>query len=154
VVPVALICDKLHAVVVGAGNVGTRKARTLIDGGARVTVISVTASDEMSELARNNDRVSLMLRPYAGKSDLASCDIVIAATESLETNLAVASDASELHRLVSIVNSPLDGSFTSMAIHRHENLTIGVTAGRAPREAIRVRDAIAEHFAEIAGEAR
>ena len=153
-VPVALLCDKLHAVVIGAGNVGTRKTRTLFDGGARVNVISITATEEMMDLARSNDRVTLMLRPYAGKSDLASCDIVVAATESVETNLAIAKDAAELHRLVSVVNSPLDGSFTSMAIHRHDNLTIGVTAGRSPREAVRIRDAIAEHFAEIAGESR
>jgi len=154
VVPVALLCDKLHAVVIGAGNVGTRKARTLFDGGARVTVISITATEEMMDLARSNDRVTLMLRPYAGKSDLASCDIVIAATESVETNLGIATDAAELHRLVSIVNSPLEGSFTSMAIHRHENITVGVTAGRAPREAVRVRDALAERFAEIVGVSR
>ena len=147
-----MICDKLHAVVVGAGNVGTRKARTLFEGGAQVTVISITATEEMMDLARTNDRVTLTLRPYAGKSDVASCDIVIAATESVETNLAIAKDAAELHRLVSIVNSPLEGSFTSMAIHRHDNLTIGVAAGRAPREAVRIRDAIAERFAEIAGE--
>jgi siroheme synthase-like protein len=134
--------------------VGTRKARTLADGGARVTIISVTASDEIIELARSSDRVSLETRPYAGKSDLASCDIVIAATDSVETNRTIAADAMSLHRLVSIVNAPLEGSFTSMAVHRHENLTVGVTAGRAPREAVRIRDAIAERFAEITGEVR
>jgi siroheme synthase-like protein len=153
-VPVALICDKLHAVVIGAGAVGTRKARTLIDAGARVTIIAIAATDEIIGLARMSDRVRLDLRAYAGKPDLAGCDLVVAATDSVETNRTVATDAMSLHRLVSVVNSPMDGSFTSMAIHRSENVTVGVTAGRAPREAVRVRDAIAARFAEIAGDVR
>jgi siroheme synthase-like protein len=139
-------------VVIGAGNVGTRKVRTLFDAGARVTVISISATSEMMDLARENDRVTLVLRPYAGQADLVDADLVVAATESAEVNSRIAADATRLHRIVSVVNAPDEGTFTSMAIHRAGNVTVGVSAGRAPREAVRVRDAIAERFAELIGE--
>ena len=151
-VPVALLADKLRAVVVGGGTIGTRKARTFLDAGARVSVIAISMSEELSSLASSNDRLTIEKRAYRDESDLENADIVIAATESVEVNSRIARDAERLHRLVSVVNAPAEGSFTSMAIHRSENLTIGVSAGRAPRDAMRVRDAIADRFAELAGD--
>jgi precorrin-2 dehydrogenase/sirohydrochlorin ferrochelatase len=139
-------------VVIGGGAVGTRKARTFLDAGARVTVITVDARPEIEALAKASDRLSIERRPYGGQSDIESADIVVAATDSVDTNLRIAEDARQLHRIVSVVNAPLEGSFTSMAVHRADNLTIGVTAGRAPREAVRVRDEIARRFAELNGE--
>jgi len=148
-VPVALLCEKIHAVVVGGGNVGTRKALTLLDAGALVTVISISHTTELTLRAKSSDRLVLKQRAYAGPDDLACADLVIAATESVDTNREVARDAQSLHRIVSLVNAPMDGSFTSMAVHRSENLTVGVTAGQAPKEAMRIRDAIAQRFAEL-----
>lgn len=143
------MCEKIHAVVIGGGNVGTRKALTLVDAGALVTVISLSLSGELIDRAESSDRLVLEQRAYAGVDDLSGADLVIAATASVETNCAVARDAQSMHRLVSVVNAPMEGSFTSMAIHRSENLTVGVTAGQAPREAMRIRDAIAQRFAEL-----
>lgn len=147
--PVALLCEKIHGVVVGGGNVGTRKALTLLDSGALVTVISITHTDELIIRAESNERLVLKQRAYAGIDDLSTADLVIAATESVETNRVIARDAQSLHRIVSLVNAPMEGSFTSMAFHRSDNLTVGVTAGQAPKEAMRVRDAIAQRFAEL-----
>lgn len=135
--------------MIGGGTVGTRKASALHDAGARVRIMSLAFSDELSTLGSVSDRVTLERRAYGGETDIGDADLVIAATDSVETNSRIAADARRLHRLVSAVNAPSEGTFASMAVHRSENVTIGVSAGRAPKEAVRMRDAIAERFQEL-----
>ena len=43
--------DKQNCLLVGGGSVATRKARLLLEARANVTVIAPTLSDELSQLA-------------------------------------------------------------------------------------------------------
>lgn len=114
-------------------------------------MISITVTDELASIAMTNDRLSLERREYSGIADIGNADVVIAATDSVDVNSRIANDSKQLHRLVSVVNDPYQGTFTSMAIHRAESMTIGVSGGRAPREAVRIRNAIAKRFDELSG---
>ena len=147
--PIALSGEAIHAVVVGGGAVATRKALTLCDAGAKVTVIAPEISEDLSRAASSNARISLEQRRYAGANDLADADIVFAATDSERVNEAVAADAREIHRLVNVVSDGSKGSFVSMATHRDGQVTIGVTAGGQPREAMRIRDSIARRLRQV-----
>jgi len=134
--------------VIGGGSVATRKALALHDAGARVTIIAPAISESLVSLAASSPRLAIEKRMYAGAEDLGESDIVVAATDSHEINEEVAADARALHRLVNVVSDGSKGSFVSMATHRDGKVTIGVTAGGVPREAMRIRDAIAQGLTE------
>ena len=124
---------------------GTRKALALLAAGATVRVISLDVSPELETAASSDSRLSLDLRVYSGIGDIAGAELVIAATGSAADE-AIAADAHELHRLVVVAGAPETGNATSMAVHRHGPLTVGVSTGSVPSAAARIRDAIAERF--------
>jgi len=109
-----------------------------------VKVIAPDMSDSLREVAASTEKLTLDARAYAGISDIADFDIVFAATDSAEVNEQIAVDAQAIHRLVNVASDGKRGSFVSMATHRDGQLTIGVTAGGFPKEAMRIRDEIAE----------
>jgi precorrin-2 dehydrogenase / sirohydrochlorin ferrochelatase len=140
-----LIAEKISAVVVGGGVVATRKALSLHEAGAFVRVIAREATPELRRAATDAERLMIELRDYAGVSDIADAELVIAATGT-DADKRIARDARELHRIFLVAGSPEIGNFTSMAVHRAGLLAIGVSAGGIPAAAMRIRDAIADRF--------
>lgn len=138
--------ERISAVVVGGGAVATRKAVALHESGARVRVIAPELSSILLEIAERSERFSVVRREYADVDDIREADIVIAATDVASVNSRIAADAQSIHRLVSVVTAGDAGSFSSMAVHRAGQLTIGVGAGHVPGAAARIRDVIAERF--------
>jgi precorrin-2 dehydrogenase / sirohydrochlorin ferrochelatase len=136
----------VHALVVGGGRVGTRKALALFEAGAHVKVIAPTVSIELRDLSASNTRLTLERREYIGPEDLLEFEIIFAATDSHELNATIAEDARRLRRLVNVASDGSEGSFTSMAVHREGRLTIGVSAGGVPAAAASIRNEIAQQF--------
>jgi siroheme synthase-like protein len=142
--PIALHGERLTAVVVGGGRVGTRKALALADAGAQVLVVAPEITSELEEAARAR-RVTVVRDEYtSGQMDRAM--LVVAATESREVNERIALDAHSRGKLVNITDLPDEGNFHTMALHRSGDVTIAVSAGGVPGAASRIRDAIAERF--------
>jgi siroheme synthase-like protein len=142
--PIALHGERLTAVVIGGGSVGTRKALALVDAGAQVRVVSPDVTPELAAAERGR-RLSIARDSYrAGQLDKAM--LVIAATDSREINAQIAVDAHSRGKLVNITDHPDEGNFHTMALHRSGDVTIAVTAGGVPGAAARIRDAIAERF--------
>jgi precorrin-2 dehydrogenase/sirohydrochlorin ferrochelatase len=136
----------VHAIVIGGGRVGTRKALALLEAGAHVKVIAPEVSIELRDLSASNRRLTLERREYIGPDDLRDSEVVFAATDSHELNASIAADARSLRRLVNVASDGNEGSFTSMAVHREGRLTIGVSAGGVPVAAASIRNEIAQHF--------
>lgn len=134
--------------MIGGGAVATRKALALHDAGARITIIAPVVSQSLLNAAQSSSRLVIEQREYTGADDLAGSDIVFAATNSHDVNETIAADARSLHRLVNVASEGSKGSFVSMATHRDGKVTIGVTAGGVPKEAMRIRDAIAAQLGE------
>ena len=142
--PIALHGERLTAVVIGGGSVGTRKALSLVEAGARVRVVSPDVTPALAEAERAR-RLSIVRESYrAGQLDEAT--LVIAATDSREVNAQIAVDAHKQGKLVNITDFPDEGNFHTMALHRSGDVTIAVSAGGVPGAAARIRDAIAERF--------
>ncbi len=142
--PIALHGERLTAVVIGGGSVGTRKALALVEAGARVRVVSPAVTPDLAEAERAR-RLSIVRDSYsAGQLDEAT--LVIAATDSRKVNAQIAVDAHSRGKLVSITDFPDEGNFQTMALHRAGDVTIAVSAGGVPGAAARIRDAIAERF--------
>jgi siroheme synthase-like protein len=142
--PIALHGERIAAVVVGGGSVGTRKALALADAGAQVRVVSPVVTAELDEAERLR-RITIVREAYRG-DHLERATLVIAATDSREVNARIALDANVRGKLVNITDYPDEGNFHTMAMHRSGDVTIAVTAGGVPGAAARIRDAIAERF--------
>lgn len=142
--PIALHGEAIIAVVIGGGSVGTRKALALVEAGARVEVVSQAVTPELEEAARLR-KIELIRDSYRA-THLERANMVIAATDSRETNAQVALDARVAGKLVNVTDHPDEGNFHSMALHRSGDVTIAVSAGGVPGAAARIRDAIAERF--------
>jgi siroheme synthase-like protein len=142
--PIALHAERVSAVVIGGGSVGTRKALSLAEAGANVQVVSPIVSPELEEAERLR-RVTIVREAYHPRH-LDHATLVVAATDSREVNAQIAVDANSRGKLVNITDYPDEGNFHTMALHRSGDVTIAVSSGGVPGAASRIRDAIAERF--------
>jgi precorrin-2 dehydrogenase/sirohydrochlorin ferrochelatase len=126
------------ATVIGAGKVATRKIRSLLAAGARVTVIAPTGTAAIGTLARARKLRWLRRRYRAG--DLRGARLVIAATDNPELNRRICAEARRRRLLVNCVAPPEAGNFIVPAVARRGTLTIAIsTGGASPGLAKRLR---------------
>src|ERR1700675_23757 len=142
--PIALHGERITAVVVGGGSVGTRKALALVEAGAQVLVVSLEVTPEL-EAAERARELTIVRESYSAEH-LGRSTLVVAATDSREVNARIAVDAHASGKLVNITDYPDEGNFHTMAVHRSGDVTIAVSSGGVPGAAARIRDAIAERF--------
>ena len=127
------------AVIVGGGSVAARKCLTLLDAGARVTVIAPILSHTLLGL-RGKGLIDHLPREYAD-GDLGGAFLAFAATDERDVNNAVAGEAKKSGILVDVTDSPDLGTFTSPALVDRDGLLITVsTGGEAPVLAGRIRE--------------
>ncbi len=142
--PIALHGERVTAVVIGGGAVGTRKALALVEAGALVRVVAPLVTSELEDAERLR-QVTVIRESYRAEH-LEKATLVIAATDSREVNAQIAVDANSRGKLVNITDYPDEGNFHTMALHRSGDVTIAVSSGGVPGAAARIRDAIAERF--------
>jgi len=137
--PVCLDMTARPCLVVGGGQVAERKVAGLLDAGARVTVVSPSATDRLRAWARAA-RIRLLLREYAAP-DLAGHAVVFVATDDGRINAGVARDARAVGVLVNAVDDPAHCDFILPAVLRRGEITVAVsTGGASPALARAVRD--------------
>jgi len=106
--PVFLDLKDRPVLLVGAGKVALRKARGLVEAGARVTVVAPDALPEFDELP-----VRLVRRPFRA-SDLAGVVLVFAATDDRLVNHRIGVAAKGKGIFANIADSALSSKlFTS-----------------------------------------
>ena len=88
--PIFLDLSGRQCVVVGGGEVASRKARKLLQARAEVVVISPEITPELESIA-----VEVHRRPYK-KGDLGGAYLAFTATDSREVNAEVAREAKDL----------------------------------------------------------
>ncbi len=136
--PLAFNLKGVPVIVVGAGEVGARKARELLDAGAVVTVIA----EEL--LVPVPEGVARVERRRYRKGDLSSFWLVVSATGDPETNDEIVREASDERIWLNVVDDPNRSSFYYMALHRQGEVTVAVTTdGASPALAQEVRDRVA-----------
>jgi len=149
--PFYIACLRLkrrRCMVIGGGEIGLEKVEGLLACDADVTVISPEVVDEVRELAAEGS-IAWEKREYAGPSDLEGVFIVIASTDSTETNIRIYEDAERRAMLANIVDVPPLCNFILPAIVRTGPLAIAIsTAGASPALAKRMKRQIAEEYGE------
>jgi precorrin-2 dehydrogenase len=145
--PAILDIDGRTAVVVGAGKVGQGKIEGLLNAGAHVRVVSLTATDAVRRWA-DEGRIALDLRAYESR-DLDGAFLVIAATEDNDTNVRVFEDAEARQMLCNVVDVTHLCNFILPSIVRRGDLAIAVsTGGASPAMARRIRLAIEQCYGD------
>ena len=149
--PVHLDINNRKVLVVGGGGVGTRKVRTLLACGARVTVVSLEASRQLNDLATSGE-IELAERSYQS-NDLSGMFLVIGATNDEELNRRISSDADRLNTLCNIADRPEVCNFILPSIVHRDDLVITIsTSGKSPALAKKPRKALENQFGEEYGQ--
>jgi len=148
--PVHLDINNRNVLVVGGGSVGTRKVKTLLDCGARVTVVSPEVSRQLRELAASGD-IKLAERSYQSE-DLNGVFVVIGATDDETLNQQISSDADRLNTLCNIADRPEVCNFILPSIVQRDDLVITIsTSGKSPALAKKLRKTLENQFGEEYG---
>lgn len=125
--PVFLDLKKRRCLLVGGGDIATRKGRLLAKAGAKLRIVAPQISPELRELvlASGGD---LCEREYQS-SDVRECVLVVAATDIEPLNQQVSADAQALHIPVNVVDSPALCTYITPAIIDRSPLVIAVSSG-------------------------
>jgi precorrin-2 dehydrogenase/sirohydrochlorin ferrochelatase len=143
--PVNLNIKDRQCLVVGGGAVGTRKVLSLLECGARVTVISPEITDRLKGLSHKG-KIKLRLRPFKD-SDLEDIFLVIGATDDETLNRRIHKNAEIRGLLCNIADRPEICNFILPAVVRRGSLTISIsTSGRSPALAKKLRKDLTLQF--------
>lgn len=146
--PAFLDLQGLGCLVVGGGQVGERKVKTLMDCGAVVHLVSPELTPFLEEAVRQG-RVRL-LAPEFLPEHLEGIFLVIGATDDPEVNRRISAEARSRNLLCNIVDKPLECSFIVPSQIRRGDLVIAVsTGGRSPALAKKIRQDLENLFPDI-----
>lgn len=143
--PVNLDIRNRNCLVVGGGDVGTRKVMTLLDCGAMVIVVSPAVTEKIEELS-NKGLIKLERRGFK-PTDLDQMFLVIGATDNPELNRRIHAGAERLGMLCNIADRPEVCNFILPAIVNRGDLIIAIsTSGKSPAFAKTMRKDLEKKF--------
>ncbi len=140
-----LLLEGQRVLVVGGGRVGLRKTKTLLEAGARVTLVCPKALPEFSALP-----IKHLARPFEAQ-DAIDHRVVIACTDDKEVNRFVREAARNVGALCCCADGNwAEGDFIVPATLRTNDLLLSVsTHGQSCRTAKEVKDALARSIAQV-----
>ena len=139
--PTALRLLGRPVLVVGGGPVAARRAKGLLDAGAKVTVVAPVASEKLRALV-DSGLLAWEPREYRTE-DLDGVWFVQTATGTAAVDTRVAADA-EAQRIWCVNASDHEASAAwTPAVAEVDDVKIAINAGGDPRRAMALRDAVA-----------
>lgn len=125
--PIFLDLKQRRCLLVGGGDVATRKGRLLSKAGAVLRIVAPEISAELRDLAVQHHG-EICEREYQA-SDLDNCVIAIAATDDEALNEKISQDAQARNLPVNVVDSPALCTYITPAIIDRSPLVIAVSSG-------------------------
>ena len=145
--PIYLDVKDRKCLVVGGGAVGTRKVETLLECGAKVTVVSIDASEKLKKLS-NSGLIRLKERAFQ-TDDLEGVFLVVGATDDEDLNVKVHAAAERRRVLCNIADRPEACNFILPSIVSRGDLTIAIsTSGKSPAFAKKLRKQLEAQFGD------
>jgi siroheme synthase-like protein len=133
--PVMLRVRGRSVVIIGGGAVAKRRAASLLDSGANVTVIAPVVDPALAAM-----NITTHQRPYA-EGDLRGAFMTVIATDDPAANAAAAAEAEREGVLVNRADEPEAGDIIIPAHTRIGPVTVSVgSGGISPRAAAHMRD--------------
>lgn len=147
--PLALDIRARNCLVVGGGNVGTRKAKTLARAGAHVTVVSPEVTAELAHEIEAG-HITWLQESFRAEHVCNACCLVVMSTGNHVLNAAGALLATQEHALACDASSAENSQVIFGAMLEEDGVTVATfTDGRDPKRARQVRDRIARALAEL-----
>ena len=144
-IPIFLDVTDRECVVVGGGEVAARKVESLLEAGARVTVVSPRLSPSMQMMVPRG-LVAHIARDYQ-RGDIVGCVLAYAATDDPKLHREIAAEARALGIPLNVVDVPELCTFIAPAIVKRGALQIAIsTAGASPAFAARLRRELEDQF--------
>lgn len=158
--PIFTKLNNRHCLVVGGGDIATRKVHLLLKAGASITVCSPEVSNSLLEKSQNN-LITLITENFYDEL-ITDKWLVIAATDNREVNAHVAKLAEQKQILVNVVDSPELCSFIMPSIVDRSPIVVAISSGgKAPVLARLIRERLEAllpmhigRLAKISGEFR
>ena len=139
--PLFLDLSDAPCLVVGGGEVAARKIRSLIDTGARVTIVAPALAETTAELA-NRHRLDVARREFE-ETDVRGQLLVIAATGDADVNRRAFAACRERRVLINTVDDAALSTAIFPSIVDRGPVTVAVsTGGTSPTLARRLREQI------------
>ncbi len=135
-------------IVIGGGDVASRKVHKLLSAGANITVLSPVLCPDLKELSNSGmiEHKNLRFSPEA----LRDADMIIAATSSKEVNANVSTLAHERKVPVCVVDDPSISDFIFPATSSFRDFVIAIsTDGNHPGISSRIREFVDDHKDEL-----
>ena len=124
--------------VIGGGAVAERKALSLLEAGAEVTVVSPVLTPKLKELSVSG-KITHRQKNF-DEQDLSGEFLAIAATDSSEVNIQAAHACKKRHMLVNVAAPPEESTFIVPSVLERGELLIAVsTSGASPALSQKIR---------------
>ena len=137
--PILLDLRDRPCLVVGGGSVAERKAISLFDAAADLTVVSPSLTPALETLAHKN-KITHRRKTFE-EHDLAGMYLVIAATNDTAVNAAVAHACRQKGMLVNVASPPEESTFIVPSVVERGDLLLAVsTCGSSPALTKKVRE--------------
>ncbi|WP_338889769.1 siroheme synthase CysG [Aeromonas rivipollensis] len=129
--PIFCRLDNKPVLLVGGGEVAARKARLLLDAGARLTLVSPALDPELATLAADGE-IEWLATEFE-PAQLAGKWLVVAATDRREVNALVYQSANLARIFANVVDDPKRSSFIMPSIIDRSPLMVAISSGgKAP----------------------
>ncbi len=125
--PVFMNLEGRDCLVVGGGNIATRKINLLVRAGARVEVVAPQLCDKLAAL-RDTGKITHSAREFE-QSDVEGKTLVIAGTSRNEVNRRVSETAKAANIPVNVVDNPELCSFIVPSIIDRSPVQVAVSSG-------------------------
>lgn len=143
--PIYLDLRERPCVLVGGGQVAERKALSLLEAGADVTVVSPSLTRKLRELS-SSGKINHLAKTYEDR-DIAGAHLVVAATSSPEVNTAIGRLCRKKQVLVNVAAPPEESSFIVPSVVERGELLIAVsTGGASPALSKKIRQELEERY--------
>ena len=149
--PIFLELSGRRAVVIGAGAVAARKAKSLLDAGAQLVIVAGKIDDVLTSLCQGTN--AELIKSKYSKDYLTGAVLVIAATGDRQLNRQIYKDCQELEILCNVVDEPQLCDFFVPAVVKRGDLQIAIcTEGDSPAYAGHIRKKLEQTFTDKHGE--
>lgn len=148
--PVNLKIEQRLCAVVGGGKVAERKVESLLEAGAKVTVISPALTDPLAKLAADG-QIACRRKEYS-RGEVSGFFLVVCAASDSAINQLAAAEAKKTGALVNVADAPDDCDFIIPSkIVRGDLLITVSTGGKSPAFSRRLREELEASYGEEYG---
>lgn len=143
--PVSITLTDRPVLVVGGGAVALRKIETIMEYGAKVTVVAPEVDDKIKYFGESG-KITLHVRNYESP-EAGDYHMIISASDDMEVNKQVSDDARAAGRLINAVDAPELCDLIFPAVVRRDCMTTAIsTDGQAPFMAGHIRKILDDIF--------